>query len=98
MPKRVLQQLGELGFLETGHGNRTVDQGREERVDVFERRLVDTRHDLRGVSEGPFGIARVDALRAVADREIFSGTETGGCLQAGYHDLLCRSWIRRGLE
>jgi hypothetical protein len=70
VPERVLQELGELGLLESRRRDRLVDERGEELGDDLQRVVVDPRHDLRRVPEVPCGVARIDPLGAVPDGEV----------------------------
>lgn len=66
VPERVLQQLGQLGFLARGGRHGVLHQCPVEAVHRAQRVPVDAGDDLGGVLQAPDRVARVDPLGAVA--------------------------------
>jgi hypothetical protein len=98
VPEGVLQQLGELGLLAARHRNGPLHHAVVEALYGGERAGVDAGDDLGGVDERPGRVARVDALRAVADAEVAAGGEPGALLEDRDDQLLGRAGVRRRLE
>ena len=94
----VLQQLGELGLLGRGDRDGALDDRVVERLHRGQRGGVDAGDHLGRVDQGPGGIARVDALGAVAEVEVLARHQARALLEERPHQLLGGAGVRRRLQ
>ena len=88
VPEGVLQQLRHLGLAGAGRGHHALDDIPVERGNCGGGGVVHPGDDLRRVAETPRGVARIDALRAVAEVEVRPGPQARARLQDRREDLL----------